>query len=35
MTEEEREFAEREHPLVIEFLRCKHLPMDDFYDIVI
>jgi len=35
MTEEEREFAEREHPLVIEFLRRKHLPMDDFYDIVI
>lgn len=35
MTEEEREFAERKHDLVTDFLRCKHLPMDDFYDIVI
>lgn len=35
MTQEEREFAEQCHDLVIDFLHCKHLPMDDFYDIVI
>lgn len=35
MTQEEREFAEQHHELVIDFLRCKRLPMDDFYDIVI
>lgn len=35
MTEEEREFAEQQHELVICFLRCKHLPIDDFYDVVI
>lgn len=35
MTQAEREFAEQKHGLVVDFLRCKHLPMDDFYDIVI
>ena len=35
MTQEEREFAEQHHNMVIDYLRCKHLPMDDFYDIVI
>ena len=35
MTNEEREFAAQEHQIVIDFLRCKRLPMDDFYDIVI
>ena len=35
MTNEEREFAEQEHQIVTDFLRCKRLPMDDFYDIVI
>lgn len=35
MTQEERDFAEQRHDLVIDFLRYKHLPMDDFYDIVI
>ena len=35
MTQEERDFAEQKHDLVIDFLRCKRLPMDDFYDIVI
>ena len=35
MTPEEREFAEQYHDLVIDFLRYKCLPMDDFYDIVI
>jgi len=35
MTQEEREFAEQNHDLVIGFLRCKRLPMDDFYDVVI
>lgn len=35
MTQEEREFAEQKHDLVIDFLHCKHLPMDDFYDVVI
>ena len=35
MTQEEREFAEKKHDLVIDFLRCKHLLMDDFYDVVI
>lgn len=35
MTEEEREFAKQEHGLVTDFLRCKRLPMDDFYDVVI
>ena len=35
MTQEEREYAEQHHDLVLEFLRHKHLPMDDFYDVVI
>lgn len=35
MTQEEREFAEQKHDLVIDFLCCKHLPMNDFYDVVI
>lgn len=35
MTIEEREFAEQKHDLVIDFLRCKRLPMDDYYDVVI
>ncbi len=35
MTQEEREFAEEKHDLVIDFLHRKYLPMDDFYDIVI
>lgn len=35
MTQEEREFAEQKHDLVIDFLRYKRLPMDDFYDVVI
>ena len=35
MTQEEREFAEQKHDLVIGYLRRKQLPMDDFYDIVI
>lgn len=35
MTQEEREFAEQNHNLVIDFLRYRRLPMDDFYDIVI
>ena len=35
MTQEEREFAEQKHDLVIDFLRYRHLSMDDCYDIVI
>ena len=35
MTQEEREFAEQKHDLVIDFLHRKHLSMDDYYDIVI
>ena len=35
MTNEEREFAEQQHELVTDFLRCKRLPMDDYYDVVI
>ena len=35
MTQEEREFAEQHHDLVTDFLRYRHLPADDFYDIVI
>ena len=35
MTQEEREFAEQNHDLVTDFLRYKHLPMNDFYDVVI
>lgn len=35
MTNEEREFAELHHNLVIDFLRCKRLPMNEFYDVVI
>ena len=35
MTQEEREFAEQNHNLVIDFLRYRRLPMDVFYDIVI
>lgn len=35
MTQEERDFAEQMHNLVIDFLRYRHLPMNDFYDVVI
>ncbi len=35
MTQEERDFAEQHHDLVIDFLRYRHLPMDEFYDVVI
>ena len=35
MTTEEREFAEQKHDLVIDFLRRKRLPVDDYYDVVI
>lgn len=35
MTQEEREFAEQHHDMVVDYLRYKRLPMDDFYDIVI
>ena len=35
MTQGEREFAEQHHDLVLDFLRYKYLPMDDFYDVVI
>ena len=35
MTQEEQEFAEQRHDLVIAFLCRKHLPMNDFYDIII
>ena len=35
MTQEEREFAEQNRDLVIDYLRRKRLPMDDFYDVVI
>lgn len=35
MTQEERKFAEQEHGLVIDFLRYRRLPMDEFYDVVI
>ena len=35
MTQEERDFAKQHHNLVIDFLRYRRLPMDDFYDIVI
>lgn len=35
MIQEERELAEQRHDLVIDFLRYKCLPIDDYYDIVI
>lgn len=35
MTIEEQEFAAHEHQIVIDFLRCKCLPMNDYYDVVI
>ncbi len=35
MTQEEREFAEKNHYLVLDFFRYRRLSMDDFYDIVI
>ena len=35
MTQEEQKFAEEKHDMVIDFLRCKRLPMNDFYDVVI
>ena len=35
MTQEEREFAEQNHGLVTEYIRKKHLAMNDCYDIVI
>ena len=34
-TQEEREFAEQHHDLVIDFLRYRCLSVNDFYDIVI
>ena len=35
MTQKERDFAEQKHDLVIDFLRYRRLPIDEFYDIVI
>ena len=35
MTQAEREFAEQHHDMVIDYLRYRRLPMDDFYDVVI
>lgn len=35
MTQEEREFAEQRHDLVIDYLRYRRLSMSDFYEIVI
>ncbi len=35
MAQEERDFAEQHHDLVIDFLRYKRLPMGDFYDVMI
>ena len=35
MTQEERNFAEQNHDLVIDFLRYRCLSMDEYYDIVI
>ncbi len=35
MTQEEREFAEQEHQMVLDFLRYKRLPIDEYYDTVI
>lgn len=35
MTQEERDFAEQNHNLVMQFLHCKCLSMDDYYDVVI
>jgi len=35
LTKIEQEMAEQEHQLVLDFLHCKRLPMDDFYDVVI
>lgn len=35
MTQEEREFAERRHDLMIDFLRYRRLSMNEFYDVVI
>lgn len=35
MTQEEQKFAEEKHDTVIDFLRSKRLPINDFYDVVI
>ncbi len=35
MNNREQKFAERNHDLVLEFLRYKHLSEDDYYDVVI
>ena len=35
MTQEERDFAEQHHDLVIDYLCRKRLPTDDFYDVMI
>ncbi len=35
MNNRERKFAEQNHDLVLEFLRCKRLSKDDYYDVVI
>ncbi len=35
LTKTEQDMAEQEHQLVLDFLHCKRLPMDDFYDVVI
>lgn len=35
MAQDERVFAEHYHDLVIDFIHCKHLPMDEYYDVVV
>ena len=35
LTERQRRFAEDNHHILEEYLRRKHLPLDDFYDVVV
>ena len=35
LTSEEQEFAVRHHYLIAEYLRARHLPMNEWYDVVI
>lgn len=35
LTDEQRDYAAEHHALVYKFLKDNHLPMDEFYDVVI
>lgn len=35
LTDEQRDYATEHHALVYKFLKDNHLPMDEFYDVII